>query len=291
MLGRMRPLPDDLGPSAFRYRDAGGLGLTSKMLRGRRFARVTHGGYQLAEAATTDVAVWQALRRFHPQVALSCQSAAHAYNNQLDAGTVPHVTSPAQIRRTGLVAHRRRQAEITSGHGVELTTPRQTFLDLAAELDDLGLTIVGDGLCAATSLTPGQLLDFVNTHPPVPGLNQARRVAALVRWPVASPMETRVRRLIVAAGLPEPLVNDPARDGGHGWLAYVDLIYPQAKIAIEYQSEYHRTDRRQWRSDLSRMRALQEDGWLVLYLSVEDVRYPNRFLGPLRSALVSRGAL
>lgn len=104
-------------------------------------------------------------------------------------------------------------------------------------------------------------------------------------------METRVRLIIVAAGLPEPLVNDPAQDDYGGWLARVDLIYPQVKVGIEFQGDHHRTDRQQWRDDLVRMRTLQDDGWMVLYLSAEGVRFPNRFLGQLHNALAARGAI
>jgi hypothetical protein len=233
----------------------------------------------------------QALKRLHPEAVLSCMSAVKLYDRRLDAPPRPHISAPTQIRRAGLVAHQRPSLETTGRHGIGLTTPRQTFLDLATDLEDVRLAVVGDALCRRTALTPDELRRFVESHPPVAGLRRARRVAALVRAGVDSVMETRVRLIVVAAGLPEPLVNEPARDGYGGWLARVDLIYPQVKVGIEFQGDHHRTDRQQWRDDMVRMRMLQDDGWLVLYLSADDVRFPNRFLGQLRNALAARGAI
>ncbi len=50
------------------------------------------------------------------------------------------------------------------------------------------------------------------------GAIRARTAAALVRRGVDSPMETRLRLLIVLAGLPEPEVNRILRDAGGDWV-------------------------------------------------------------------------
>ena len=83
----------------------------------------------------------------------------------------------------------------------------QAFLDLAsggASLVDL--VIAGDSLVKANDLDPAL---FVVGAAAYQGRNarRARRAASLVRAGVDSPMETRIRLLIVLAGLPEPQVN------------------------------------------------------------------------------------
>jgi hypothetical protein len=59
------------------------------------------------------------------------------------------------------------------------------------------------------------------------GARLARRVAGLVRKGVDSAMETRLRLLIVLAGLPEPEVNVIVRDENGDWELRFDLCYPQ----------------------------------------------------------------
>jgi hypothetical protein len=90
-------------------------------------------------------------------------------------------------------------------------------------------------------------------------------------------METRVRLLLVRAGLPCPEVNRDVFDLAGSWLAPPDLSYPALKIAIEYDGDHHRTDRKQWRRDRARDANLREAGWIVITLTADDVfRYPDR---------------
>ncbi|RIQ24462.1 hypothetical protein [Jiangella rhizosphaerae] len=62
-------------------------------------------------------------------------------------------------------------------------------------------------------------------------------------------METRVRLLIVDAGLPSPEVGVNVIDHTGTWLARPDHSDPDLKIAIEYDGDHHRTDQRQWQRD------------------------------------------
>lgn len=90
--------------------------------------------------------------------------------------------------------------------GTRISSPSQTFLDLAGPLGLVDLVVLGDSLVRAGHVTPGRLTtaaDAWRGH----GAVLARRAARLVRVGVDSPMETRLRLLIVLAGLPEPVVN------------------------------------------------------------------------------------
>ena len=78
----------------------------------------------------------------------------------------------------------------------------------------------------------------------------ALRAARYVRAEVDSPMETRLRMLIVLAGLPEPEVNVVVRKDGGEWSRRFDLCYPQLKLIIEYDGLQHLRDRDQWSRDL-----------------------------------------
>ena len=87
-----------------------------------------------------------------------------------------------------------------------------------------------------------------------------------------SPMESRLEaRRSCSAGLPEPAVNQDVVVDGVLHRARPDLSYPALKIAIEYEGDHHRTDRRQWRRDKTRRRLLEDTGWLVIEVIADDV--------------------
>lgn len=65
-------------------------------------------------------------------------------------------------------------------------------------------------------------------------------------------MESRLRMLIVLAGLPEPEVNREVLDA-HGRLLHrFDLSHPHHKILVEYEARQHREDLDQWDHDTDR---------------------------------------
>jgi very-short-patch-repair endonuclease len=101
-------------------------------------------------------------------------------------------------------------------------------------------------------------------------------------------METRLRLLLVRAGLPAPCVNrDVVEDGA--WLARPDLSYPLQRIAIEYEGDHHRTDRRQWKRDKARRRLLEDHGWLVIEVIDDDVyKTPELTVARVRAARTAR---
>jgi hypothetical protein len=105
---------------------------------------------------------------------------------------------------------------------------------------------------------------------------------------VDSPPETRTRLVLVAAGLPEPLVNADVLDHTGAWLARPDLSWPRWRVAVEYEGDHHRTDRAQWRRDLGRDAVLQANGWLVLRVGADDLVRPDRLVARVRAALASR---
>jgi hypothetical protein len=147
----------------------------------------------------------------------------------------------------------------------------------------IGDAMVQKGLLTEVEIR-GALIDMSSTR----GILAAKRTAALVRSGSESPMESLLRWAIIADGLPEPAVNARVFDEG-GWLARVDLSYPDQLIAIEYQGDHHRSDKRQWRGDIGRTRALQTAGWLVIFASADDIARPHSLLTSIRAGLTDRG--
>jgi hypothetical protein len=83
----------------------------------------------------------------------------------------------------------------------------QSRPDLAAVgIGLVDLVVVADGLIKAGHTSPSRLVETA-TQWDGRGCRLARRAAALARKGVDSPQETRIRLLLVLAGLPEPRVN------------------------------------------------------------------------------------
>ena len=79
-------------------------------------------------------------------------------------------------------------------------------------------------------------------------------------------------RLLVAAGLPNPVRQYELRDDGGDLLARFDLAYPSARIGIEFQSYRHHFGRQAWRRDQVRANSAMAQGWLVFAVTEDEVR-------------------
>jgi hypothetical protein len=159
-----------------------------------------------------------------------------------------------------------------------VTSPVATFLDLAAHLDDTEVLAVGDAIVRRGLATVEALVEAAETSRQRRGSARARRVAALVRAGVDSPMESLLRYVLGTAGLPEPTINANAYDSHGGWIARPDLSYPAKRMAIEYDGRHHFDDRRQWANDIARRHNLEDEGWVVRTATARDVFVqPGRF--------------
>jgi Protein of unknown function (DUF559) len=140
-----------------------------------------------------------------------------------------------------------------------------------------------------TAVTYPALADVAAERSGGRGVRRLRHALPLLDGGADSPMESRLRLLLVRAGLPTPVSNrDVIEDGA--WLARPDLSYPEHRIAIEYEGDHHRTDRRQWKRDKGRRRLLEDHGWLVIEVIDDDVyKTPDLTVARIRAALVARG--
>ena len=167
-----------------------------------------------------------------------------------------HVTYPGVRAQTaGIAAHRRKRAQVVVRRaGIPVTSPLQTFFDLAHVLDLVDLVVLGDSLVRRKRFTPQQLRDFVDSRGG-PHIRRARRAATLVRRGVDSAMETRVRLLIVFAGLPEPEIDHRVHDEDGNLLRRYDLSYLSFRLIIEYDGRQHADSEEQWLTDIRPGRA------------------------------------
>ncbi len=288
-------IPTQLTTRPFSTSEARLAGVTDRMLSDHRFDRVVHGVHDVAESSS--LAERERVRRLvravqvaRPDTVASCLAAAMLYDLPVPAHPIDvHVTAVRLLRRPEVVAHRRLLDEVRVVEGIRLTAPVVTFFDLAAELRPPWLLAIGDAFAQLGHFTTPELIAAAAGAPPRRGVRNARRIAPLVRVGSESPMESLLRFAIIEANLPEPVPNGPAHDRLGNWLARVDLSYPALRIAVEYQGDHHRSDVHQWRADISRTRALQAAGWLVIFVTADDLGTPGPLLRSIRRALYERG--
>jgi hypothetical protein len=203
-----------------------------------------------------------------------------------------HVSVPAGARppvMRGVIGHQLR----TDLMDVELlgilsvTSLLQTWIDLGPLLGRVELVAAADYLCAGKEprYTPSDLVAAASRLKGRRGSRSLRQAAALARPRVDSPKETETRLLLVDAGLPEPVTNFEVAPDLH-----VDLAWPWLKVCVEYEGEKHRTDKKRFRSDITRRERLEDLHWRVIRVTEDDLRDGGReFLQRVRAVLVSRG--
>ena len=223
---------------------------------------------------------------------------SHATAARIWGGIIPntpdvHVTVPGAAGRTsrqGVKAHAGvNGTAVTRFRSLPVTTPEQTFLDMAATLDMVALVVLGDSLIKAGRTSAAALRDAALAWRSR-GAKRARRAAGYVRDGVDSAMETRLRMLLVLAGLPTPEVNFVLLHPDGSWWMRFDLCYPSLKLIIEYDGRRHAEDSDQWLHDLKRREALDRMGWRILVVTSQDYyEAPEEVLRRVRDALIDRG--
>ncbi len=272
---------------------AGEAAVPTGVLRGPRFRRLLRGVHVAARADDTLGMRCRAALLVLPKGAVfSHETAARLWGAVVPPRSRVQVTVPyaRPIRRPELEVRRsRRMPEPRRLRGLPLTGPERTFLDLAATLDLVDLVVLGDSLVKAGRTSPADLVGAARTHRGARAA-LARRAAALVRSGVDSPMETRLRLLVVLAGLPEPVVNHVLRDEDGGWTYRFDLSWPELLVALEYDGRQHAESSSQWVRDVRRREDLDGRGWrLVIALSGDVYATPGATVQRVAAVLRERG--
>ena len=154
----------------------------------------------------------------------------------------------------------------------------------------VALVVLGDSLIKAGRTTVLRLTEFlVDTS--AQGALAARYAVRYVRENVDSPMESRLRMLLVLAGLPEPTINLILRNADGSWRRRFDMCFPDLKLIIEYDGRQHAGDTRQWQGDLRRREELDALGWRIIVITADDLfNHPEDVLDRVREAMTDRGA-
>ncbi|WP_282946609.1 endonuclease domain-containing protein [Cellulomonas endometrii] len=297
-------LPAALSGAAFTVAEGRRAGLTVDQLRRTSLRAPTRGVRTGAPAPDDLLGRCRELLPVLPPDAVFCHVTALGLLDvdlpwHLDPAGPLHVqVGPAASwpRRRGVRAHSRSTADVRSWAlpgGVRVLAPELAWVQLGGELDVPELVVLGDALLRrreALSRLDRLQATVAGLPAGTRGVRRLRSAAVHVRARTDSPMESRLRWLLVDAGLRCPDVNVPVRGPDGSVVAMPDLSYVQERVAVEYDGDVHRTSRAVWRRDVARRQALEALGWRVVSCTADDVlHHPARAVAWVRAAL-SRAA-
>jgi hypothetical protein len=203
-----------------------------------------------------------------------------------------HVTTEGDgpvMRRRGIVGHRSHVSVTHTVEGIPVSSPAEVFVECVSLLSFDEMVQLGDAI-AGPSTTDGLTLlkEAVARRSGSRHVRRLRSVLGMVRPNVESAKETELRLLIIRAGLPEPMPNEPVLDATGESIGRPDLSYPTIRLGIEYEGDHHRTDREQWQNDIRRRERFAAHGWRTLRVTQSDLTdHSDEFLARLRHALGS----
>ncbi|BBZ73235.1 hypothetical protein MPRS_43280 [Mycobacterium paraseoulense] len=142
-----------------------------------------------------------------------------------------------------------------------------------------------DALARATGFKVDDVLRAARCHPGSPGLRRLETALRLVDAGAQSPRESYLRLLLIDAGLPRPQTQIPVLGVDGIPVAYLDLGWRESMVAVEYDGDQHRTDRRQYVKDIRRLEMLERIGWVVVRVIAED--RPAAVVRRVRAALAA----
>jgi hypothetical protein len=176
--------------------------------------------------------------------------------------------------------------EVTRVAGLPVTTPARTAFDLGRHLPVGEAVARLDALHRASPFSAEAVLVLAKRYPGARGLRQLRSSLPLVDPGAASPKETWLRLLLINAGLPRPTTQIPVHEN---WrvVGLLDMGWEKFGVAAEYDGDHHRTNRRQYVRDQRRLRRMEELGWIVVRVIVEDK--PEDVVSRVKDALYRRG--
>lgn len=283
-------------PTAFRGAAAVAAGLvTWDRLRGPRFLRVLPDTYVAApERPPPDLALRShaAYRYVEGRGVLSGYSAAEVLGASCGPRDAPaEVAVPGGGQRThpGLLVHRDRLApgEITACGGLRVTSPLRTAYDLARwnHHDPVEAVVAVDALARRGRFHPDLLLPVAARYPRARGNAAVPRAVALADARSGSPMESRLRMVLVQAGLPTPSVQHVVQDEQTRTAVWLDLAYPDHMIGIEYEGGGH-AEPEQVMRDIGRYTRLVDKGWRIYrYTKWEVLHDRPRIIAEIARAL------
>lgn len=288
-MARRPVVPAELKNGPFTLDEALAAGLTRRQLQGSTWRRIGTGVYVWAGLPETPSMILRAVQRRIPaEAALSGLTAAWVHGLDVSPHDRLEATIPDGCGVSALAGISVRRAALPPGdvverEGIRVTSPLRTAADLGIRPPLVEAVVVADMALQRRLVDLADLRAYAAAHSCRRGIAQLRRVIELAEPATESPMETRLRLLLVLAGLPRPKVQVPLEDSRGRFLGRPDLYYPAQRLGLEYDGGTHRAS---MADDNRRQNRLLSAGFRLLRFTAGDVlRSPDLVVAQVRTAL------
>ncbi len=268
--------------------------IRSRVARGE-WQHPFHSVYVLGDAGLIPFAMESAvLLSLGAESVLSHRTAGFLWGLTAPRPLIVEVTIPrSKVRpRTGVrlhLIHSLDAKDVRYQHALRVTSPARTIVDLATESSSSELEhATGDAV--ATRLMTDHDLEHALERAPRNHPGAARLRARLAHDPefllqTRSVAERVAYPLIIAAGLPRPILNDPI--GRYT----VDLHWPQYKLIVEVDSFQFHGSRHAFETDRKRDQILTALGYTVIRITWHQLQTePYRVIATIAQALARAGS-
>jgi hypothetical protein len=235
--------------------------------------RVWYGVYALAPQDTGGRLAGLDLMTGKSMVA--CMStAARLYGFDTEKDDRIHVLDPGIRMRpkSGLMVHQRLGAPLRRVQGRLATAPAWTAVEVARTLRRPRVLATLDAALRCGACSTQELEAALREQKGRRGIVRVRELLMYADGRAESAMESETRLVFIDGGLPMPVLQYEILDTcGQLWRA--DFAWPEAKVVAEYDSMEWHANSTALRHDRIKTARLQECGWTVIPLVVDDVRH------------------
>jgi very-short-patch-repair endonuclease len=161
----------------------------------------------------------------------------------------------------------------------------RTLAETCGRLSLTEAVVVADAALHDHRVRLDQMSTWAKSNAGQRGIRSLRRVLSLTEPAVESPMESRLRMVLVLGGLPRPGVQVSIHDRWGRFAGRPDLYYEQHRLGIEYDGGIHRDALTE---DNRRQNRLLNAGVRLLRFTGADVLgHPDSVVTQVRAMLVN----
>jgi very-short-patch-repair endonuclease len=267
-------VPAQLKRGPFTLEEARCAGLKRWHLEGASWCRLASGTYIWAgHAKAPEVMLEAAQRRLPSSAVFSGLTAAWLHGLDVEPcdpieatianGAGVSARSGVLLRRTTMPLD-----DAVTIRKFRATSIVRTLLELSGRMSVTETVVLIDMALRLRATSCDDVSSWISNHPRWVGVRTLRRAACLADGGAESPMETRLRMLLVLGGLPQPRTQVPLHDHRGDILGRPDLYYATHQLALEYDGAIHRSSLAE---DNRRQNRLQQAGIRLLRFTAGDL--------------------
>jgi hypothetical protein len=179
--------------------------------------------------------------------------------------------------------------ELSAVDGIPVTTAARTAFDIGRR-NTLDRSVIRvDAVLNAAGSTVADVAEIAARYPGARGIRSLRATLDLADGGAESPQETRLRLILVRAGLPRPVTQIPVADDRGRIVRRIDMGWPDHLVGVEYDGEQHWKDPTIHADDINRQEFLAAKGWWIIRVSARHMRDPQSIVRRVTAALRARG--